>query len=415
MQEKRRVVITGLGLVSPLGCELETVWARLLAGTSGVRAVRQFDASPYSSRIAAEVIEFDIDRFVDKKEARRMDPFCHFGMGAARLAVEDAGLKPESVDGDRAGVIVGSGIGGLHICQEQGMNFALVGPRKFSPFQIPQMIVDILAGMIAIEYGFRGPNFSITSACATAAHCIGESTRMIQHDEADLILAGGAEAAINDLGLGGFAKMRALSSARNDDPEKASRPFDAQRDGFVIGEGAAVVVLEEYNHAVARGARIYCEVAGYGRTADAYHITAPDSEGRGAARAISLAMKDAGVSPAEIDYINAHGTSTPLNDKGETLAIKTALGQEDAYRVAISSTKSMTGHLLGAAAGLETIVCALAMRDGIIPPTINYEFPDPDCDLNYTPNIARRMPVRVCLNNSLGFGGHNASLCLRAI
>lgn len=409
---RRRVVVTGMGVVSPLGCDLQKFWERLIAGQSGIRTITRIDASQYDSKIAGEVIEFELEKFVSKKEARRMDPFCHYGVAAAKMAVADAGLEFDKENRERVGVLVGSGIGGLQILQEQHATLLSRGPSRFSPFMIPQMITNILSGLIAIEYGLTGPNFCVVSACATATHSMGEALRMIQHDEADIIIAGGSEAPICELGVGGFCAMGALST-RNDAPEKASRPFDANRDGFVIAEGAGIVVLEELEHAKKRGARIYCELAGYGRTCDAYHITAPDQQGKGAARSMQLAYEDAGVRPDEIDYINAHGTSTELNDKCETLAIKAALGEENARRTAISSVKSMMGHLLGAAGGVESIATVLAIKNGIIPPTINYETPDPACDLDYVPNHAREKKIRAALKNSLGFGGHNATLCFK--
>lgn len=412
--ERRRVVVTGLGVVSPLGCDLQKFWDRLIHGQSGIRRIQTFDASQYPSQIAGEVVEFDPNLFIPRKEQRHMDPFCLYGVAAAKMAVADAGLEPERLDRDRVGVVIGSGIGGLQICLDQSRVLITKGPSRFSPFMIPQMITNILSGYVAIEYGFRGPNLCVVTACASATHSMGEALRMLQHGEADVIISGGSEGTICELALGGFGAMRALST-RNDEPTRASRPFDKDRDGFVIGEGAAVLVLEELEHARRRGARIYCELAGYGRTCDAYHITAPDEQGAGAARAMELAMQDAGVRPEEVDYINAHGTSTPLNDKCETLAIKRALGEENARRVAISSTKSMTGHLLGAAGALESVACVLTIKNGIIPPTINYETPDPECDLDYVPNHAREAKVRVCLNNSLGFGGHNATLCFKAL
>ena len=410
----RRVVITGMGVVTPLGCTLESFWDRLVRGQSGIRAIQSIDASAFNSRIAGEVVEFHADAFIHKKELRHMDPFCHFGMAAAQMAVTDAGMDLAAIAPERVGVIVGSGIGGLQVLLAQSKVFMERGPSRFSPFMIPQMITNILSGMIAIKYGLKGPNFCVVSACATATHSMGESMRMIQHGEADLILAGGAEAPICELGVGGFCAMRALST-RNDEPARASRPFDRERDGFVIAEGAGILVLEEYEHARRRGAKIYCELAGYGRTCDAHHITAPDETGRGAARGMRLAFEDAGLRPDQIDYVNAHGTSTSLNDKCETLAIKGALGEEQARKTMISSTKSMTGHLLGAAGAVESVVCALALQKGVIPPTINYETPDPDCDLDYVPNTAREAKIGACLNNSLGFGGHNATLCFKAI
>lgn len=409
---RKRVAVTGMGLVSPLGCELETFWQRLVSGQSGIRLMTRFDTARYTSRIGGEVPDFNVDAFIPKKDQRHMDPFCHFGIAAARMAVQDSHLDMERVDHARFGAVIGSGIGGLQVLERQHTVFIERGPSRFSPFMIPQMITNIVAGLVAMEHNLQGPNFCITSACASATHSLGESLRTIQHGEADLMLAGGTEAPLCDLGVGGFCAMRALST-RNDDPTRASRPFDAGRDGFVIAEGAAVLVLEEMEHARRRGARIYCELAGYGRTCDAYHITAPDETGRGAAAGMKLAVADAGLSPEQIDYINAHGTSTELNDKCETRAIKLALG-DHARKVMISSTKSMTGHLLGAAGALESIVCALTLSRGIIAPTINYETPDPDCDLDYVPNKAREAKVRACLNNSLGFGGHNATLCFVA-
>ena len=411
---KRRVVLTGLGVISPNGNSVVDFWESLKAGQSGAGPITHFDASDYSVRIAAEVKDFDPEAWVGRKDARRMDPFTWYGMAAADMAIADAQFDFDAVDRERFGALVGSGTGGLEIMRKQAGQLAVTqSPRKFSPFMIPQMITDILVGHIAIKHGLLGPNFSISSACATAANSIGEAFRMIQYDDADIMVAGGAEGTINELGIGGFAKMRALTSDYNDEPQRASRPFDADRSGFVSAEGAGVVVLEEYEHAIARGAHIHCELVGDGRTCDAYHITAPHSEGAGAARAISLAMADAGVNAEQIDYINAHGTSTPLNDRGETLAIKRALGEDAARKVMISSTKSMTGHGLGAAAGFESVVCAKALEDSVIPPTINYETPDPECDLDYTPNIAREAEIEYCLNTSLGFGGHNACLCFK--
>jgi 3-oxoacyl-[acyl-carrier-protein] synthase II len=386
----------------------------MLAGESGIGPITRFDASKFTSRIAGEVREFDIDAFIPKKEQRRMDPFCQYGVAASKLAVQDARLDVRTINRERAGVLVGTGIGGLQILFSQTKTFLERGPDRFSPFMIPQMITNILSGLVAIEFGFTGPNFCVTSACASATHSLGEAMRMIRHNEADLILAGGAEAAICELGVGGFCALRALST-RNDEPQRASRPFDANRDGFVIAEGAGVLVLEELEHARRRGAQILCELAGYGRTCDAFHMTAPDETGGGAARGMRLAFEDAGKTASDIDYINAHGTSTALNDKGETLAIKRALGEANARKVAISSTKSMTGHLLGAAGAIESIACVMAIRDGKIPPTINLETPDPACDLDYVPNKARDRKVRTALNNSLGFGGHNATLCFTAV
>lgn len=410
----RRVVVTGLGLVSPLGCDLGTFWERLIKGESGIGPVTRIDPAEYASRIAGEVKEFDPAAYVSPKEMRRMDPFTVYALAATQNAIADAGLDPAAEDTERVGVLYGSGIGGLQVLFAQSKLYVEKGPSRFSPFMIPQMITNIAAGHIAIQYGFKGPNFCITSACATATHCIGESLRLIQHGEADVIVAGGSEAPIMELGLGGFCALRALST-RNDAPQQASRPFDRERDGFVIAEGGATLILEEYEHAVKRGANIYCELAGYGRTCDAYHITAPDSEATGASKGMELAMRDARVDPAEVDYINAHGTSTELNDACETKAIKKALGEDNARKVMINSTKSMIGHTLGAAGGMESIVCALSIKHQALHPTINLDNPDPACDLDYVPHAARETRVRVCLNNSLGFGGHNATLCFKAL
>ena len=413
MAENRRVVVTGLGVVSPVGSTLDSFWAAIQAGESGIGPITYFDTTAFDTKFAGQVKGFNVEDFVPKKEARRMDPFCHYGVAAAKMAVADAGLDMSKEDATRVGVVAASGVGGLQILQSQMDVLRSRGPGRFSPFIIPQMITNILPGLISIDHGMKGPNFAIVTACASGTHCIGESLNLIRRGAADVMLAGGSEGAICELGVGGFNAMRALST-RNDSPQTASRPFDKDRDGFVMAEGAGMLVLEEYGHAKARGAKIYCELAGFGCTGDAYHITAPDESASGPARGMQLAMQDAGVAPADVDYINAHGTSTELNDAGETKAIKLALGEADARRVAISSTKSMTGHLLGAAGGVESVVCALAIRDGVLPPTINYTTPDPACDLDYVPNVARKAKIRACLNNSLGFGGHNATLCFRA-
>jgi len=412
--ERRRVVVTGLGVVSPLGCTVPVFWERLCAGRSGIRAITRFDVREYASRIGGELVEFELDRFVSRKEQRRMDPFSHYGVAAAKLAVADAGLDLAAENRERIGCIVCSGVGGLQILQDQHTVLLQKGPSRFSPFMIPQMISNMAAGLIAIDLQLLGPNYCIVSACASAAHGLGEALRTIQYGDADVMLAGGTEAPICELGVGGFCALRALST-RNDAPEKASRPFDRDRDGFVIAEGAGLLVLEEYGRARRRGARIYCELAGYAATCDAYHMTAPDETGGGAARGMRLALRDAGLNPADVDYINAHGTSTEMNDRCETMAIKQALGEEHARRIMVSSNKSMIGHTLGAAGGIESIACALTLRDQVVPPTINYESPDPACDLDYVPNIARRGRVRACLKNSLGFGGHNATLCFKAL
>ncbi len=408
---RREVVVTGLGIVSPVASELDRFWEGIKNGQSGISRVENVeDIDQYPVTIGGEIRDLNIEKYIDKKEVRKMDPFSIWGVAAAAMAVEDSGLDLNAVDLQRVGVIASSGIGGMQYMQTQSARAIAGGPRRISPQLIPQMIVNILSGYVAIKYGFKGPNFSVTSACASGSHSIGESMRMIQYGDADVMIAGGAEASVAMLGIGGFAAMRA-TSRRNDDPQGASRPFDKERDGFVMSEGAGIVVLEEKEHALKRGARIYCDAAGYGRTCDAYHITAPSEEAVEAGRGMSLAISDAGLNPEDIDYINAHGTSTPYNDKGETIAIKRALGEELAYKVAVSSTKSMTGHMLGAAGGVEAAICALAIRDSIAPPTINYTTPDPDCDLDYVPNVAREMEINVALSNSLGFGGHNATLC----
>jgi len=408
---KREVVVTGLGVVTPIASELERFWDGIKNGQSGIAQVTGMaDIDQYPVTIGGEIRDLDIEKYIDRKEARKMDPFTVWGMAAATMAVEDSGLDTATLDLDRVGVLASSGIGGMQFLQTQCIRAVDGGPRRISPQLIPQMITNILAGYVAIKYGFCGPNFCVTSACASGTHSIGESMRMIQYGDADVMVAGGAEASIAMLGVGGFAALRA-TSRRNDDPQGASRPFDRDRDGFVMSEGAGIIVLEEKQHALKRGARIYCNAAGYGRTCDAYHITAPAVEAVQAGRGMSLAMADAQLNPEDIDYINAHGTSTPYNDKGETLAVKRALGNDLAYKVAISSTKSMTGHMLGAAGGVEAAILALAIRDNVAPPTINYTTPDPDCDLDYVPNVAREMKINAALSNSLGFGGHNATIC----
>ncbi len=412
---RRTVVVTGLGIVSPIANELDIFWDKIKNGQSGIDQVKSMDdIDQYPVTIGGEIRDLDVEKYIDKKDARKMDPFTVWGMAASVMAVEDSGLNPEELDLERCGVIASSGIGGMQMMATQCIRAMNGGPRRISPQLIPQMITNILSGYVSIKYGFQGPNFCVTSACASGTHSIGEAARIIQYGDADVMVAGGAEASVAMLGVGGFAALRA-TSRNNDDPKGASRPFDKNRDGFVMSEGAGMLVLEEKEHAIARGATIYCELAGYGRTGDAYHITAPDSEATQAARGIKLAIEDAGLTAEDVDYINAHGTSTPLNDKGETLAIKKALGEEKAYKVAISSTKGMTGHMLGAAGGVEAAICALAIRDSIAPPTINYTTPDPDCDLDYVPNVAREMNIDVALSNSLGFGGHNATLCFKKI
>ena len=414
MAENRRVVVTGLGVVSPVGSTLDSFWAAIQAGENGIGPITYFDTAAFDTKFAGQVKNFNVEEFMSKKEARHMDPFCHYGIAAAKMAVDDSGLDMSKEDATRVGVVAASGVGGLQILQSQMDVLRSRGPGRFSPFIIPQMITNILPGIISINHGMKGPNFAIVTACASGTHCIGESLELIRRGKADVMLAGGSEGAICELGVGGFNAMRALST-RNDSPQTASRPFDKDRDGFVMGEGAGMLILEEYGHAKARGAKIYCELAGFGCSGDAYHITAPDESASGPSRGMMQAIQDAGLTPADIDYVNAHGTSTPLNDAGETKAIKLAMGEAEARRVAVSSTKSMTGHLLGAAGGVESVVCALAIRDGVLPPTINYTTPDPACDLDYVPNVARKAKIRACLNNSLGFGGHNATLCFKAM
>ena len=411
--QAQRVVITGVGAVTPLGQTAETFWKACLAGCSGVSPITGFDASGYSTRIAAEIKEWNPAPYMDKKDARRMATFVQYGVKAACLAVEDAGLQITDDNRDRVGVYIGSGIGGIGIIEAQHETLLLKGPDRVSPFIIPGIICDMSAGMVSIVLGARGPNACITTACTTGTNNIGEAYHIVRRGDADAMIAGGAESSISPLAMAGFCQARTLSQ-RNDAPERASRPFDENRDGFVMGEGSGVLVLESLTSARARGAKIYAEIIGYGASGDAYHITSPPPDGNGAIRAMQAALKSAGLEPSEVDYINAHGTSTELNDKIESLAIKTVLG-EHAYKVPISSTKSMTGHLLGAAGAVEAIICALTIRDGIIHPTINYETPDPNCDLDYVPNQARKADVKVALSNSFGFGGHNGTLIFRRV
>ncbi|HWA08413.1 MAG TPA: beta-ketoacyl-ACP synthase II [Opitutaceae bacterium] len=409
----RRVVVTGLGVIHGLGHEVGTFWSSLLAGKPGVDRVTHFDPSDFACQIGAEVRDWDVTQHMDAKEARRNDRYTHFGFVAAKQAVSDAGLDLRAEDGDHVGVMIGSGIGGMFTYESQLRVLAERGPRKVSPFTIPSLIGNMCSGLVAIEYGARGPNFGVVSACATGTHALGEAAHAIRRGDADVMIAGGSEAAITPFSYASFCSMKAMST-RNDDPAHASRPFDAQRDGFVMGEGSGVLVLESLAHAQARGARIYCELAGYAATCDAFHITQPDPEGKGLSMAMKRALASAGVAPGEIDYINAHGTSTPYNDKFETLAIKKVFG-EHAHRLAVSSTKSMTGHLLGAAGGIESVICVKTIQTGCVAPTINLVEPDPDCDLDYVPNTARRVPVRTVLSNNLGFGGQNASVVFRAL
>ena len=405
---RRRVVVTGLGIVSPVGSTVDDAWANIVAGHSGITRISKFDASPFASKIAGEVINFDVNQYLSPKEARRMDIFIHYGLAAGIQAIKDAGLEAKPLNAERIGVNIGSGIGGLKFIEDTHTEYMANGPRRISPFFIPASIINMISGNLSIMYGFQGPNLSCVSACATGNHSIGESARLIEYGDADVMIAGGAEAAVCPLSIGGFSSAKALST-RNDDPATASRPWDRGRDGFVMGEGAGVLVLEEYEHAKARSAKIYCEVSGYGMSADAYHMTAPTEDGSGAARAMQNALKNAHINGEAVQYINAHGTSTPLGDIAETRAMKLCFGNH-ARKLAVSSTKSMTGHLLGAAGGIESVFSALAIRDQIAPPTINLFDPDPECDLDYVPNTARQMPINVVLSNSFGFGGTNASL-----
>jgi 3-oxoacyl-[acyl-carrier-protein] synthase II len=408
----RRVVITGLGVVTPVGNDIATFWDNLKNGVSGIGMVDALDVSGYDCRIGGQVRNFEPkDFFKNPKDVRRTDRFAQFSMAAAKMAKEDSGIDLEKTNLERFGVIVSSGIGGLKTLQDQHSNLIYKGPTRLSPFTIPMLISNMASGLISMEYGLQGPNFCIVTACATSNNSIGESWRLIKFGDADIFLAGGSEAAIVGIGLGAFASMKALS-LRNDDPQRASRPWDRDRDGFVMSEGAGVVMVEELEHAKARGAKIYCELIGYGLTSDAYHMTAPPPDGSGAARAMRIAMQHAGVNAEDIDYVNAHATSTGLGDLSETRALKAVLG-DHARKVSISSTKSMTGHLLGGAGAVEMAACALAMRDSVIPPTINLDNPDEECDLDYTPLVAREKKVRVVMNNSFGFGGHNATLIAR--
>lgn len=414
----RRVVVTGIGIVSPVGNDLPTFWDSLQNGRSGVGLIQAFDTTGFGCKIAGEVKNFDpVPFFNNPKDARRADRFTQLGMAASKMAVADSGLDLETVDVTRFGVIVGSGIGGLGTLEAQHTNLLQKGPGRVSPFMIPMMISNMASGIISMEFNFQGPNLSVVSACATANNALGEAWRIIKFGDADGFLAGGSEAACVPLGMCGFDNMKAMSS-RNDEPERASRPFDRDRDGFVLSEGAGVLVLEELEHAKARGARIYCELAGYGVTADAYHMSSPRPDGSSVARCMTLALKHAGVNPDEVQYINAHATSTGLGDIAETQAIKLAFGDAAiparGGKIAVSSTKSMTGHTLGAAGAIEMAACILAMRDGVIPPTINLENPDPACDLDYVPNVAREAKITVAVNNSFGFGGHNATLVAKA-
>lgn len=411
-KKKRRVVITGIGLVTPLGIGLEENWQALIEGRSGIGPITRFDASDFATKFAGEVKNFNPEDFVPKKEAKKLDIFLLFALAASKMAAEDARLSISDEESPRAGVIMGCGLGGLTTIEFGFKTLLEVGPKKISPFFIPSIIGNMAPGLMSIRYNAKGPNLSVQTACAAGTHAIGIAFHMIRDGMIDVALTGGVEAVVTPTGVAGFNAMKALST-RNDAPEKASRPFDKERDGFVLSEGAAVLILEVLERALERGAPIYAEVIGFGLTGDAYHMTAPAPEGEGAARCMEMALVDAGIRPEDVDYINAHGTSTDLNDRFETIAIKKVFGQH-AYKLAVSSTKSMTGHLLGAAGGVEAAYTALTLQRGIIPPTINYEYPDPDCDLDYVPNVARKAQVRVALSNSFGFGGTNATIVMKA-
>ena len=417
--EYRRVAVTGIGAISCLGNSVKETWDALLAGKCGIDTIQRFDMSAYRTTIAGEVKNFDITKYMSEKEARRLDDFCHYAIAATDEALMDAGLPMDfrlegsTIDPERVGVCIGSGIGGMRTMEEQCMKLLQHGPGKVSPFLIPMMILDMASGSVSMRVGAKGPNFAAVTACATASHSIGESYCTVSRGDADIMITGGAEASISRLGISGFCSMKALST-RNDDPQHASRPFDKDRDGFVMSEGAGILVLEEMEHAKKRGAKIYGEIIGYGATGDAYHITSPAPGGEGGARAMKMAMKNAGINPEDVDYINAHGTSTHLNDMYETAAIKTAFG-DAARKVAISSTKGGMGHSLGAAGGLETIVCLKAMETGIVPQTLNYTTPDPDCDLDYTPNTPRERQINIAINTNLGFGGHNGVVIVKKV
>ncbi|SDX10542.1 beta-ketoacyl-ACP synthase II [Thiocapsa roseopersicina] len=409
----RRVVVTGLGLVAPVGLDVKSSWDNILAGKSGIKPITHFDIEPFSTRFGGPIYGFEISDYISEKEAKKMDKFIHYGMAAGCQAIADAGLEIDDSNRRRIGVAIGSGIGGITGIENNYEAYRTKGPRRISPFFVPANIINMVAGNLSIKFGLKGPNYSIVSACSTATHNIGEAAIMIRHGYVDVMIAGGAEMATSPVGLGGFAAARALST-RNDAPEAASRPFDRDRDGFVLSDGAGVVVLEEYERAKARGATIYAELVGVGMNSDAYHMTAPSENGEGACDCMLLALADAGLDKEQVHYINAHGTSTPAGDVAETMAIKRAFGQR-AYEIPVSSTKSMTGHMLGAAGGAEAIFTILALRDQTAPPTINYETPDPDCDLDYVPNTAREMRIDVALTNSFGFGGTNGTLAFRRL
>ncbi len=410
---RRRVVVTGLGIISPVGIGAAAAWSSIIAGRSGISRITHFDSSAFPTQIAGEVKDFNVANWLSPKEARRFDAFIHFGLAAAIDALKDSGIDLEREQREQVGVCIGSGIGGLPLIEDTHDAMLAGGMRKISPFFVPGTIINMISGQFSIMYGLKGPNLAVVTACTTANHCIGEAGRLIEYGDADVMIAGGAEACVSPLGVGGFCAARALST-RNAAPEQASRPWDRDRDGFVLGEGAGVLVLEEYEHAKQRGARIYCELAGFGMSADAHHITAPCEDGEGAARCMVNAMRNGSVNPDEVDYINAHGTSTPLGDIAETIAVKRCFGAH-AGALAVSSTKSMTGHLLGAAGGIEAVFSALAVQQQLAPPTINLDSQDPQCDLDYVPNTARKMKIKVAISNSFGFGGTNGSLVFRAV
>ncbi len=414
MVSRRRVAVTGLGIVSPVGSATQKAWENIVAGNSGISRIDAFDASEFSVQIAGQTRDFNADDYLSKKDQRKMDPFIHFGIGAGVQAAEDSGFEVTEENADRIGVAIGSGIGGLPGIEKSNEAYLESGPRKISPFFVPSNIINMVSGNLSIMRGYRGPNISIVSACSTGTHNIGDAARMIAYGDVDIMVAGGAEMATCPLGVGGFAAARALCASHNEDPETASRPFDLDRDGFVLGDGAGVLILEEFEHAKARSAKIYCELVGYGTNSDAYHMTSPAKGGLGASKCMQNALQDAELDPAEVDYINAHGTSTPAGDIAETEAIKTTFG-DHARKLAISSTKSMTGHLLGAAGGVEALFTILAVYHGVLPPTINYDTPDPECDLDYVPNEARPGELDIALSNSFGFGGTNATVVFKKV